>query len=202
MKPIFGELSTKPGGDNEFIYALRCPVGGMIRYVGRTSQSLKSRLNMHLNQLVSKKQPNLELLYWKQELHSEGLQPAIELLEEVSRLDTWCAERKWTRHFQRLGSPLLNIRNMVHVEVHQGHNLYELNDIADKHNMDPLAIAVATRAGIPAISGFLSGSKRVEPTTVEIIVKFLRSLPEERLIDGPMHDVYRPYYLHNLLKNL
>lgn len=91
------------------IYCLRHPITLEIKYIGRTSTTLKKRLNSHMsdrNRIVSN---------WIQELLSKSLKPDIELLEETNDI---YREDFWIQYFRNLGCNLINVSNgMKHSEL-------------------------------------------------------------------------------------
>lgn len=195
------ETIGAPGHQKEFIYALWCPITKEERYVGRTSGSLASRYATHMGQLTAKKVANPGLLAWKQELNAAGLRPEIRLLETVTVWAAACAERRWTRHFQKAGNKILNSRNTVFAPEFMGYNLWELNDLADLHQLEPTDVAIAVNVCSPSVVGFMSGAKRASKETAERIVKFLHSLPAEP-ITAPYHGIrnYVDYFLDETIK--
>lgn len=195
------ELSASPRNRHEFIYALRCPITKTERYVGRTSTSLSTRYSNHMGQLTAKKAGNPDLLAWKRELDGAGLRPEIVLLEEVYALDANSAERRWTRHFQKAGNPLLNVRNILFTPVFMGYDLWELNDIADLHKLEPGDVGIAINMCQSSVISFLSGAKRVGTDTAANVVKFLHSLPKEPIVT-PHHGIrnYVHYFLDETIK--
>lgn len=203
-KPANSENNTSPPNGGEYIYVLVCPISGLECYVGRTCGTLHSRLTTHMAMLTAKKQPNLKLMEWKQSVADAGLKPLIKQIELVDRMDANAAERRWTRHFQRMGRDLLNIRNVLLRESTQGFDLWELNDIADRHNLHPSDVATAANACQPSVVGFLSGAKHVTRITASNVAKFLHSLPADRLPHGKYSSLrdYADYFLDDYLKQL
>lgn len=90
---------------NLFIYGLRCPVTGIIRYVGKTNDPVV-RLRFHRD--GHGKAPKCKS--WIQSIQRLGYQPLLEILEEVTDLNWQDRERFWIAQ-QRLlvGSKLTNI---------------------------------------------------------------------------------------------
>ena len=187
----------------EFIYALRCPDTNAVRYVGRTSISLRARLTNHMGMLKASKRPNKQLTAWKQGLLEQGKCPTISLLAVVSIDFANNAERKWTRHYQKIGG-LLNMRNvLVNTRVYD-YDLWQLNDIADHHGLDPDEVATAANVCRATCSGMLAGVKTPPRGVADAIAKFLYSLPPERVfsdIRSRIHN-YAAYFLDDYLKQL
>jgi len=74
-----------------FIYALRDPVSGEIRYIGKSTNPIK-RLRTHIEQSHQK---NTHKECWIIGLLNIGLKPDIEILEIVSAFSDWEAREKW-----------------------------------------------------------------------------------------------------------
>lgn len=72
------------------IYTLSCPITKEIRYVGKTSLSLKARLNAHCQ---LQKESN-HRYYWIRSIVIQNMKPIIELVEEVSD-DNWQFWERW-----------------------------------------------------------------------------------------------------------
>lgn len=85
-----------------FIYGLRCPVTGQIRYIGKAGNP-KKRLGVHL---ASKEQ--CHRTNWIRQLASKGLKPTLEVIAEVSA-STWPFwERSYIHLYRALGFDLVN----------------------------------------------------------------------------------------------
>jgi hypothetical protein len=89
-----------------YIYALRDPVTGEVRYVGKADDPVY-RLRQHL------KPGNLAAeetykTHWLRLLVAQGLKPSLEVLEQVPKEQWEDAERRWIAHFLALGAPLTN----------------------------------------------------------------------------------------------
>jgi len=81
------------------IYALRCPLSGAIRYVGRTIQEPGRRLSAHLRDCTKYKHHSAT---WLNNLKDRGLKPSLEILEKTENLAA--RECFWIEQFR---SPLL-----------------------------------------------------------------------------------------------
>lgn len=85
-----------------FIYGLRCPLTGLIRYIGKCD-SPKERLPAHLRDREKNHRTN-----WITSLKSQGLKPALEVIAEVEH-DNWQFwERSYIRLYRCLGFDLVN----------------------------------------------------------------------------------------------
>ena len=104
MKP--GKYNCKviaPSNATVAIYLLRCPIDGLVKYVGKTVNPEK-RLKEHTSRASSG-----GMRRWIMKIASDGLKPILEIIE-------WCAndiwkdrERHWIANF-RAESELLNVR--------------------------------------------------------------------------------------------
>src|SRR5258708_6389227 len=89
-----------------FIYGLRDPHTGEIRYVGKANDPQR-RLTYHLcdSQLAPKTHRN----HWLRSLKSLGLKPSLVILETLAPCDDWkAAEQRWIASFLRDGVKLTN----------------------------------------------------------------------------------------------
>lgn len=85
-----------------FIYGLRCPLTGQIRYIGKCDDP-KARLRGHLKDPKKNHRTN-----WIASLKSQGLKPALEVIAEVAD-DNWQFwERSYIRAYHQLGFDLVN----------------------------------------------------------------------------------------------
>lgn len=85
-----------------FIYGLRCPLTGQIRYVGKC-ENPKIRFPAHLRSEESCHRGN-----WLRLLKAKGLQPVFEVLAKVPD-DSWeFWERSYIRLYRCLGFDLVN----------------------------------------------------------------------------------------------
>lgn len=88
------------------IYGLVCPRLGMIRYIGKTKNTLEGRLKGHLSDARMFKYKH-HTSRWIRKLLRDDLSPDIVLLEEVSG-DWVKAEIWWIAQGRKLGWPLTN----------------------------------------------------------------------------------------------
>jgi hypothetical protein len=88
------------------IYGICDPETSKVVYVGRTVQTLSSRLNQHLR--VSKKDNHKFAQYLR---GLGGLKPSIRLLDSVPDFKSCEAETMWINIFTHAGSVLLNSVN-------------------------------------------------------------------------------------------
>jgi hypothetical protein len=89
------------------IYGLVDPRNQQLRYVGKTSCSLASRLRQHINDAARAK-VNLKRFAWLNELRAAGLKPEIFELETVVGAGWQDAERYWISYFKFVGANLCN----------------------------------------------------------------------------------------------
>jgi len=91
-----------------YVYALRCPSTGDIRYVGKTN-SLKTRLKRYVACNPNDKKHNLQFYTWLEELRSIGVKPLITVLS-ICNDDNWGqAEKDWINFLRESGCSLLNL---------------------------------------------------------------------------------------------
>ena len=88
-----------------FIYALRDPRDRAVHYIGK-SNSPKARFSQHLED----KTTNPQRAAWIADLLAAGLQPTLDILDEVDLKDWKQAERSWIAHGIEQGWPLTNIK--------------------------------------------------------------------------------------------
>ena len=90
-----------------FIYYLKCPKTGQIRYIGQTKRkSINLRLNMHIQD--AKRGKVYHNANWIRQLISEGMKPTIHLLEETSLGDLDEREIYWIKTYRENGYNLTN----------------------------------------------------------------------------------------------
>lgn len=88
-------------GRSVWIYAISDPRDRVIRYVGKTSCSLASRLKGHIKNPTSRAMRD-----WLDGLRMEGVVPKISPLERCWQKNWQSREQAWIRRF---GSTLLNV---------------------------------------------------------------------------------------------
>ena len=86
-----------------FIYTLRDPRDGKIRYVGITTQPVRKRLTSHLR--TARSGARWHSARWLAQLLKENLQPQIEVLEKTGNANR---EIFWIAHFLAAGCDLTN----------------------------------------------------------------------------------------------
>lgn len=97
---IVGTYSVKTA----FIYALRCPNTGLIRYIGKCVNS-KKRLGVHL---ADSRRTRNHRTNWLRSLSTRGLKPTLEIIARVPA-DAWQFwERSYIRLYRCLGFDLVN----------------------------------------------------------------------------------------------
>lgn len=89
------------------IYGLRA-LGGEIRYVGKTSRSLKARLNEHIRHAKRPKGKDNHRFKWIRSLLQSGERPEIVQLETVAVGEWETAEQRWIDRLKRAGADLVN----------------------------------------------------------------------------------------------
>jgi len=87
------------------IYTLEDPITKVVRYIGKTEQSLSKRLVKHVHD--SKKKTS-HRNNWITSLVKQGLRPTITLLEEVTSKDWQSEEKYWIPQFKAWGFDLVN----------------------------------------------------------------------------------------------
>lgn len=87
-----------------FIYALKDPRTGEIRYVGKADKP-KSRLQHHIKGST----PKTHKECWLFSLRQAGLRPALEVLDEIPTTQWKFWEREYIRIFRALGFRLTNL---------------------------------------------------------------------------------------------
>ncbi len=90
-----------------YIYGLRCPLSGAIRYVGKTV-NVARRLNAHLNAAKNSKETHHRYT-WLRRVIAAGMRPTIEVLREVSEGEDWqTAEREMIAEYSKVTLALTN----------------------------------------------------------------------------------------------
>lgn len=90
--------------ETTFIYALNCPETGECRYVGKANNP-RERFTRHLSEAKKK---NYHVSNWIKSLTVRGLQPLLEILDEVPN-DAWKSwERAWIKISREIGMSLTN----------------------------------------------------------------------------------------------
>jgi len=103
------------------IYALSCPVENKIMYIGKTKQSLKRRLSMHINQ-----KSNCKKSIWIKELINIGLKPEIILIEV-------CDNKNWR---QREIYHISTFGNLLNENKGGAGGVSQTNNYIDIYNKD------------------------------------------------------------------
>lgn len=88
------------------IYTLSHPITGEVRYVGKTTQSLKRRLNGHIQK---SKTTSYYVSNWIKTLTNTDLKPNIELLDVVNDFEWEFWEQYWIAQCKAWGFKLTNI---------------------------------------------------------------------------------------------
>lgn len=88
------------------IYALMDPRTEEIRYIGKTSQTLRHRRMKHLTD--ARRRKGTYLLHWLRQLQNEGLEPDMLLLGTCAESRWREVERAWIAYGRAQGWPLTN----------------------------------------------------------------------------------------------
>lgn len=94
--------------DTTFIYGLFDPRTNELRYIGK-SNNPKTRYNGHIYKAIHILSETNHVLNWIRKLLSQGKQPKLVVLEEVSSNEWQEAERWWIKLCRSLGYNLTNI---------------------------------------------------------------------------------------------
>lgn len=89
-----------------YIYVLRDPGSGLVRYVGKAND-VQHRFNVHKKQAEGKRLTFCSR--WIRGLILQGQEPIVEVIEEVSEREWPNAERKWIAHYLSINMPLTNM---------------------------------------------------------------------------------------------
>lgn len=81
-----------------YIYGLKCPEKGIIRYVGK-SKKPKSRYSSHLSHTKAKRYDNIHLYRWIAKLLRNALKPELIILETCNHMDWKDKEKEWISKF-------------------------------------------------------------------------------------------------------
>src|SRR6478752_4692081 len=88
------------------IYTLSHPLTKEVRYVGRTIDTLASRLSKHV---FERNRGKNRRCYWINKLYKEGLKPIIEVLDTTdNEIDYFWLETYWIHQFRQWGFNLIN----------------------------------------------------------------------------------------------
>jgi group I intron endonuclease len=93
-----------------YIYVLTAPGGSLspsdVRYVGKTTQRLKRRLNMHISDSARHKH---YCANWIKSLTNQGLHPEIHMVTIVPECGSGINEKYWISYYRGCGSNLTNL---------------------------------------------------------------------------------------------
>ena len=89
-----------------YIYGLRDPISGEIRYIGKTN-NLKKRLATHLH--LAKSDVNRHKKHWLKKLKESGVKPEMVILEKVDSCEWEEAEKRWIAHGIENKWPITNL---------------------------------------------------------------------------------------------
>lgn len=91
---------------NCFVYGLLCPIDGVIRYVGKTTQGL-SRPEDHIHDNIG---GNKDKRAWTRRLKESGLTYEIIVLEEcTSNEESFDSEKAWIAYLRAVGCTIYNM---------------------------------------------------------------------------------------------
>lgn len=94
--------------DTTFIYGLFDPRDCRLRYIGKSDNPQK-RLKNHIKSVKQRQYKNRYVYHWIQRLLDEGLEPSVEILEEVS-INNWKeSERAWIAECKKFGLQITNL---------------------------------------------------------------------------------------------
>lgn len=91
-----------------FIYALECPDGGGIRYIGKANNPA-ARLKSHFRDARSPNRRRTPVHCWLIKLSADGRAPVLRILAEVAPADWPAAETALIAQHRASGSRLLNV---------------------------------------------------------------------------------------------
>lgn len=91
--------------EHVYIYGLKDPRTGLIRYVGKSERPEQRYLNHKANY----DKVNLHKYYWIKQLRDAGLDPQMLILETCLKADWEARERFWIAYGLSQGWPLTNI---------------------------------------------------------------------------------------------
>jgi group I intron endonuclease len=81
-----------------YIYGLKCPETGVIRYVGK-SKKPKSRYSAHLSHTKAKRYDNIHLYRWIAKLLRNDLKPELIILDTCTNKDWKEKEKEWINKY-------------------------------------------------------------------------------------------------------
>lgn len=93
-----------------FIYGLKDPETLELKYIGKTSGTLKRRLGAHISATKRKNKKNI-LQAWIQSILNKNLKPLIEIIEECDDIKLNLREIYWISYYRNLNYNLKNINN-------------------------------------------------------------------------------------------
>lgn len=91
--------------ETTFIYALKDPRDGSVRYVGKSNDPVK-RYAIHLCRQTG---VDTQVKRWVQDLKAQGLRPILVIVEEVPRAMWEDKERYWIAHYRNANTELTNV---------------------------------------------------------------------------------------------
>lgn len=94
-----------------FVYILRDPKNGSVRYVGQTRLCLTERLRWHYKAVIKPKGRLSPVQVWIAALLVDSSGPLIELIDGNGQWDI--SEAVWIDRYRRDGAHLLNVLSVV-----------------------------------------------------------------------------------------
>lgn len=96
-------MRTKVLDKESWVYVLKCPTSGEVRYVGWTGVSVTSRFKAHKKEIKNSWKSN-----WIQSLLP--LEPVVEIVEAIAAGEDWQKrERHWIKFHKESGAKLTNL---------------------------------------------------------------------------------------------
>lgn len=98
-----------------YIYELRDPRGGQKRYIGRTCQEPRVRLNAHLNEARTQVLRKGLKLEWFRTLTAANIRPEITILQTMENTQQYADlyQNAWIAWYEALGYDLVNSQGIT-----------------------------------------------------------------------------------------
>lgn len=181
------------------IYGLTDPRTNQVRYVGKTVQPLKLRLQQHIFPARTHRQ-NHARAQWIRALIEQGLKPEIVLLETVPESEWREAERRWIAHYKGQNATLANVDRCAGVGGTRSHFLEltphiveRLGKVADAVLAEELGVSRKTityHRGVLGIAAPYDRTRNVPPPAMgghnrkelpQAIMELLGTMPDAAL---------------------
>lgn len=171
------------------IYVLKDPRNGKIRYVGKTVQSLKSRLYHHLK-AKNKSHKNS----WIKSLTNNNLEPIIQLVDEIDYCEDWkWLECYWIAQFKSWG---FNLTNMT--DGGDGNN----NQVFSKEAILKRANAIRGKKRPKEVRDKISKSKMGNKLPESVKKKISKTLTGKKQSEKTKRKRYKPVVQLDLEHNI